>query len=201
MNQEEDPGCGGRGDSGENEISGIPCSEFQIVPPDAVSWVKREEEPCGQDRPVSGEGRTPAGPSPESPAPAPARSPLVKPEPEACAGTQPALEQRGLPGEPSAAAGRIVIKAEERQVEEKPEILELTMTLLGRADEEAFQSQDQPVESPRGRKSFTLQQHSATAARKPALRHPRRAEPAGDVPAGGASGQETVRTNKTAAAA
>ncbi|TFK05558.1 CMT1A duplicated region transcript 4 protein like protein [Platysternon megacephalum] len=26
MNQEEDPGCGGRGDSGENEISGITCS-------------------------------------------------------------------------------------------------------------------------------------------------------------------------------
>ncbi|XP_053872852.1 zinc finger protein 398-like isoform X1 [Malaclemys terrapin pileata] len=150
INQEEDPGCGARGDSGENEISGSPCSEFPIVPPDAVSWVKREKEPCGQDRPVCGEGRTPAGPSPEPPAPAPARSPWVKPEPEACARTQPALEQRGLPGEPSAAASRIGIKAEERQVEEKPEILELTTTLLGRADEEAFQSQDQPAESPCG---------------------------------------------------
>ncbi|XP_029769344.1 zinc finger protein 282-like [Terrapene carolina triunguis] len=48
------------------------------------------------------------------------------------------------------AAGRIGMKAEERQVEEKPEILELTTTLLGRADEEAFQSQDQPAESPCG---------------------------------------------------
>ncbi|XP_048697933.1 uncharacterized protein LOC125632969 isoform X10 [Caretta caretta] len=107
--EEEDPGCGGQGVSGENEISGSPCSEFQIVPPAAVSWVKREEEPCAQDRPVSGESRTPAGPSP--------------------------------------AAGRIVIKAEEQQVEEKPEILELTTTLLGRADDEAFQSQGQPAES------------------------------------------------------
>ncbi|XP_074802610.1 zinc finger protein 746-like isoform X3 [Natator depressus] len=100
--EEEDPGCGGQGDSGENEISGSPYS-------DAVSWVKREEEPCAQDRPVSGESRTPAGPSP--------------------------------------AAGRIVIKAEEQQVEEKPEILELTTTLLGRSDDEAFQSQGQPAES------------------------------------------------------
>ncbi|XP_074802611.1 uncharacterized protein LOC141983403 isoform X4 [Natator depressus] len=99
--EEEDPGCGGQGDSGENEISGSPYS-------DAVSWVKREEEPCAQDRPVSGESRTPAGPSP---------------------------------------AGRIVIKAEEQQVEEKPEILELTTTLLGRSDDEAFQSQGQPAES------------------------------------------------------
>ncbi|XP_048697927.1 uncharacterized protein LOC125632969 isoform X5 [Caretta caretta] len=47
----------------------------------------------------------------------------------------------------SLAAGRIVIKAEEQQVEEKPEILELTTTLLGRADDEAFQSQGQPAES------------------------------------------------------
>ncbi|XP_074802609.1 uncharacterized protein LOC141983403 isoform X2 [Natator depressus] len=188
--EEEDPGCGGQGDSGENEISGSPYS-------DAVSWVKREEEPCAQDRPVSGESRTPAGPSPESPAPAPGLSPWVKPEPEPCVGTQPALEQRGLPAEPSAGdeiplqlaeepraeeggegpgppgavcttskgtrvqspgegpaarqrrvlAGRIVIKAEEQQVEEKPEILELTTTLLGRSDDEAFQSQGQPAES------------------------------------------------------
>ncbi|XP_039373398.1 zinc finger protein 282-like isoform X4 [Mauremys reevesii] len=120
INQEEDPGCGGQADSGENEISGSPCSEFQVVPPDAASWVKREDEPCAQDPPVCGEGRTPAGPSPESPAPAPARSPWVKPEPEPepGAGTLPALEQRGLPGEPSAGDEILLQRAEEHRAEE-----------------------------------------------------------------------------------
>ncbi|XP_050798587.1 zinc finger protein 282-like [Gopherus flavomarginatus] len=123
INQEEDPGCGDQRDSGENEISGSPCSEVQVVPPDASSWIKREEEPCAQDQPVCGEGRTPAGPSPESPAPAPARSPWVKPEPELelCAGTQPALEQRGLPGEPSAGDEILLQLAEEHRAEERGE--------------------------------------------------------------------------------
>ncbi|KAM7176572.1 uncharacterized protein RBU57_002175 [Macrochelys suwanniensis] len=112
--EEEDPGCGGRGYSGENEISGSPSSDFQIVPPDAVSWVKREEEPCGQDWSVSGESRTPPGLGPEPPAPDPSH----RAEPNPCVGPQPALEEMGLPGEPSAGDEIPRRLAEEHRAEE-----------------------------------------------------------------------------------
>nr|XP_014434558.1 zinc finger protein 398-like [Pelodiscus sinensis] len=141
INQEEaDPGCGG---PGESEIHARPCSEFQTVPPDPVSWSRREGEPCGRDRPVSGGSRTPAGPSPETPAPD--LSPWITPEQQPCAGPWPALQDRELPREPSPAPGRAVVKAEGGQDEEKPEGLVLMRRFLGRAEEEAFLRPNQLV--------------------------------------------------------
>uniref|UniRef100_A0A8C8VP88 C2H2-type domain-containing protein n=1 Tax=Pelusios castaneus TaxID=367368 RepID=A0A8C8VP88_9SAUR len=100
------------------------CSDFQMGPLDTRSWIKREEEPCGQDRLVSGESRTPAGPSPGDEI-------MLQSLEEHCV-------QEEVRAQPPAGC-RVGIKAEG-----KPEALDLPRMLLGRA-EEPFPSQDQPV--------------------------------------------------------
>ncbi|XP_048697925.1 uncharacterized protein LOC125632969 isoform X4 [Caretta caretta] len=144
----EEPCVGDQGRSEESEIPADPSPEPPVSASDISLWINQEEEDpgCGGQG-VSGENEISGSPCSEFQIVPPAAVSWVKREEEPCAQDRPVSGESRTPAGPSPAAGRIVIKAEEQQVEEKPEILELTTTLLGRADDEAFQSQGQPAES------------------------------------------------------
>ncbi|XP_048697923.1 uncharacterized protein LOC125632969 isoform X2 [Caretta caretta] len=143
----EEPCVGDQGRSEESEIPADPSPEPPVSASDISLWINQEEEDpgCGGQG-VSGENEISGSPCSEFQIVPPAAVSWVKREEEPCAQDRPVSGESRTPAGPSP-AGRIVIKAEEQQVEEKPEILELTTTLLGRADDEAFQSQGQPAES------------------------------------------------------
>ncbi|CAM4601648.1 unnamed protein product [Lepidochelys kempii] len=144
----EEPCVGDQGRSEESEIPADPSPEPPGSASDISLWINQEEEDpgCGGQG-DSGENEISGSPCSEFQiVPSDAVS-WVKREEEPCAQDRPVSGESRTPAGPSPAAGRIVTKAEEQQVEEKPEILELTTKLLGRADDEAFQSQGQPAES------------------------------------------------------
>ncbi|XP_077664677.1 uncharacterized protein LOC144260048 isoform X2 [Eretmochelys imbricata] len=144
----EEPCVGDQGHSEESEIPADPSPEPPVSASDISLWINQEEEDpgCGGQG-GSGENEISGSPCSEFQIVPPDAVSWVKREKEPCAQDRPVSGESRTPAGPSRAAGRIVIKTEEQQVEEKPEILELTTTLLGRADDEAFQSQGQPAES------------------------------------------------------
>ncbi|CAM4598774.1 unnamed protein product [Lepidochelys kempii] len=144
----EEPCVGDQGRSEESEIPADPSPEPPGSASDISLWINQEEEDpgCGGQG-DSAENEISGSPCSEFQIVPPDAVSWVKREEEPCAQYRPISGESRTPAGPSPAAGRIVIKAEEQQVEEKPEILELTTKLLGRADDEAFQSQGQPAES------------------------------------------------------